>query len=133
MQQLRNDYSLTFPPLSIARYSFTRLRHREENKNAQTLKRYQREFEPRLSRLRVRHSTTELPRHKIYIATKHLYVTAILFLFFLWFPLCRDEADLLVNIYLYRKLTFTTLQRGCARLLSGATSWKNSAICQHVV
>ena len=42
MQQLRNDYSLTFPPLSIARYSFiqlTRLRHREENKNAQTLKR----------------------------------------------------------------------------------------------
>ena len=32
MQQLRNDYSLTFPPLSIARYSFiqlSRLRRRE--------------------------------------------------------------------------------------------------------
>ena len=46
MQQLRNDYSLTFPPLSIARsiarYSFiqlSRLRRREENENAQTLKR----------------------------------------------------------------------------------------------
>ena len=25
MQQLRNDYSLTFPPLSIARYSFIQL------------------------------------------------------------------------------------------------------------
>ena len=39
MQQLRNDYSLTFPPLSIARYSFiqlSRLRRREENENAQT-------------------------------------------------------------------------------------------------
>ena len=42
MQQLRNDYSLTFPPLSIARYSFiqlSRLMHREVNENAQTLKR----------------------------------------------------------------------------------------------
>ena len=42
MQQLRNDYSLTCPPLSIARYSFiqpSRLRRREENENAQTSKR----------------------------------------------------------------------------------------------
>ena len=42
MQQLRNDYSLTFPPMSIARYSFiqlSRLRRREENVNAQTSKR----------------------------------------------------------------------------------------------
>ena len=42
MQQLRNDYSLTFPPLSTARYSFiqlSRLRRREENENAQTSKR----------------------------------------------------------------------------------------------
>ena len=42
MQQLCNDYSLTFPPLSIARYSFiqlSRLRRREENENAQTSKR----------------------------------------------------------------------------------------------
>ena len=41
MQQLRNDYSLTFPPLSIARYSFiqlSRLRRREVKENAQTLK-----------------------------------------------------------------------------------------------
>ena len=62
MQQLRNDYSLTFPPLSIARYSFiqlSRLRRREVKENAQTSKRYQRGFEPGLSRLRVRHSTTE--------------------------------------------------------------------------
>ena len=65
MQQLRNDYSLTFPPLSIARYSFiqlSRLRCREVKENAQTSKRYQRGFEPGLSRLRVRHSTTEPPR-----------------------------------------------------------------------
>ena len=62
MQQLRNDYSLTFPPLSIARYSIiqlSRLRRREVKENAQTSKRYQRGFEPGLSRLRVRHSTTE--------------------------------------------------------------------------
>ena len=65
MQQLRNDYSLTFPPLSIARYSFvqlSRLRRREVKENAKTSKRYQRGFEPGLSRLRVRHSTPEPPR-----------------------------------------------------------------------
>ena len=42
MPHLRNDYSLTRPPLSIARYSFiqlSRLRRREENENAQTSKR----------------------------------------------------------------------------------------------
>ena len=42
MQQLRNDYSLTCPPLSIARYSFiqlSRLRRREVKENAQTSKR----------------------------------------------------------------------------------------------
>ena len=42
MQQLRNDYSLTFPSLSIARYSFIQLsglRRREVNDNAQTSKR----------------------------------------------------------------------------------------------
>ena len=42
-QQLRaTTKSLTFPPLSIARYSFIQLSqpgHREENENAQTLKR----------------------------------------------------------------------------------------------
>ena len=39
MQQLRNYYSLTFPPLYIARYSFiqlSRLRRREVKENAQT-------------------------------------------------------------------------------------------------
>ena len=38
MQQLRKDYSLTCPPLSIASYSFiqlSRLRRREVNENAQ--------------------------------------------------------------------------------------------------
>ena len=42
MQQLRNDYSFTYPPLSIARYSFiqlSRLRRREVKENAQTSKR----------------------------------------------------------------------------------------------
>ena len=65
MQQLRNDYSLTFPPLSIARYSciqLSRLRRREVKENAQTSKRYLSGFEPGLSRLRVRHSTAEPPR-----------------------------------------------------------------------
>ena len=66
MQQLRaTTKSLTFPPLSIARYSFiqlSRLRRREVKENAQTSKRYQRGFVPGLSRLRVRHSTTEPPR-----------------------------------------------------------------------
>ena len=73
MQQLRNDYSLTFQPLSIARYSFiqlSRLRRREMKENAQTSKRYQRGFEPGLSRLRVRHSTTEPPR-----SAKQLHVS----------------------------------------------------------
>ena len=68
MQQLRKDYSLTFPPLSIARYSFiqlSRLRRREVKENAQTSKRYQRGFEPGISRLRVRHSTTEPPRSTV--------------------------------------------------------------------
>ena len=74
MQQLRNDYSLTCPPLSIARYSFiqlSRLRRREVKENAHTFKRYQRGFEPGLSRLRVRHSTAELPR-----STQHLILGA---------------------------------------------------------
>ena len=51
MQQLGNDYSLTFPPLSIARYSFiqlSQLRRREVKENAQTSQRYQRGFEPGL-------------------------------------------------------------------------------------
>ena len=42
MQQLRNDYSLTCPPLYIARFSFiqlSRLRHREENDNDHNSKR----------------------------------------------------------------------------------------------
>ena len=79
MQQLRNDYSLTFPPLSIARYSFiqlSRLRRREVKENAQTSKRYQRGFEPGLSRLRVRHSTTEPPRstrHIVFCGTIQAY------------------------------------------------------------
>ena len=42
MHQLRNDYSITFPPLSIARHSFiqlSRLRRLEVKENAQTSKR----------------------------------------------------------------------------------------------
>ena len=40
----------------------SQLRRREVKENAQTSKRLKRGFEPGLSRLRVRHSTTELPR-----------------------------------------------------------------------
>ena len=65
----RQTKSLTFPPLSIARYSFIQLSQqgrREENENAQSSKRYQRGFEPGLTRLRVRRSTTELPRSTLW-------------------------------------------------------------------
>ena len=40
----------------------SRLRRREENENAQTSKREQRGLEIGLTRMRVRHSTTKLPR-----------------------------------------------------------------------
>ena len=76
MQQLRNDYSLTFTPLSITRYSFiqlSELERREEKENAHISKRYQRGFEPGLSRLRVRHSTTELPRSTNISAMSEIY------------------------------------------------------------
>ena len=58
-------YSLIFPPLSTARLTFTQMselgRH-GENENPQALKRQQRGFERKLSRLQDRHSTSELPR-----------------------------------------------------------------------
>ena len=46
----------------VLNFQLSRLRRREVKENAQTSKRYQRGFEPGLSRLRVRHSTTEPPR-----------------------------------------------------------------------
>ena len=66
-QQLRaKTKSLTFPPLSIARYSFiqrSRLRRlRSERKMPNLRNGSKGGFEPGLSRLRVRHSTTELLR-----------------------------------------------------------------------
>ena len=48
----REDYSFTFQPLSIARYSFRQLSElgcHGENENAQALKQWQRGFEPGLS------------------------------------------------------------------------------------
>ena len=70
MQQLlHGDYPLTFPPLSKARCSFIQLSELGrcgENENAKALKQQQRGVEPGLSRLRVRHSTAELPS-----STKH--------------------------------------------------------------
>ena len=54
MQQLRNDYSLTCPPLSIVRYKFIQLsrqRRREENGNAKLPSSYRKRtvtFERRL-------------------------------------------------------------------------------------
>ena len=59
------DYSITLPIVYIARYSFIQLSEpgcHGENENAQVTKQQQRGFERRLSGLRVRHSTTELPR-----------------------------------------------------------------------
>ena len=58
------DYSVTFRPLSISRYSFIQLSalgHHGENENAQTSKRLQKGgFKPGLSPLRVGNFTTEL-------------------------------------------------------------------------
>ena len=66
-QQLRaKTKSLTFPPLSIARYSFIQLseqgRQWRERKMPNLRNGSKWGFEPGLSRLRVRHSTTELRR-----------------------------------------------------------------------
>ena len=61
MQVLHTDYSLTFPPLSTARYSFlqlSKLGHGGENENAKGTKWHQRGIEQhRLRRFSVRHST----------------------------------------------------------------------------
>ena len=65
LQLLHKYYSLTFPPLSVARYSFiqlSKLRHHGENENAQAWKQQQRGFEPGHPRLRDRWSIAELPR-----------------------------------------------------------------------
>ena len=52
-----------FPSLSTARYSFMSERGRcGENENVQSSKQQLTGFEARLSRIRVRHSTAELPR-----------------------------------------------------------------------
>ena len=67
---MREDYSLIFPPPSIASYSFIQLSElgrRGENTNA-LRNGSKRGFEPGLSRLRVRYSTAELPP-----STKHSY------------------------------------------------------------
>ena len=66
-QQLRaKTKSLTFPPLSIARYSFIQLSEQgrlwSERKRPNLRNGSKGGFEPGLSRLRVRHSTTELLR-----------------------------------------------------------------------
>ena len=60
-----NDYSLIFPPLSIAGYSHWGVM--ERTKVCKLRNGNKEGFEPGFSRLRVRHSTTELPRF-----TKHL-------------------------------------------------------------
>ena len=54
LQLLRKDYSLVFPPLSIARYPFIQLSEpgrRWESENVKASKQQERGFEPRLSRL----------------------------------------------------------------------------------
>ena len=55
---------ITYLPTEIGRYLFIQLSELShgENENARALKQQQRGFEPGISRLRVRHSTTELPR-----------------------------------------------------------------------
>ena len=64
MQQLRTRAKLlTFPPLSIARYSFIQLSPSVKRTKMPNLRNGSKGgFEPGLTRLRVRHSTTELPR-----------------------------------------------------------------------
>ena len=77
MQQLRNDYSLTFPPLSIARYSFiqlSRLRRREVKENAQTSKRQQRGSNPGSLDFESGILPTELPRSKVMLLNALVFV-----------------------------------------------------------
>ena len=66
--------------MSIARYSFiqlSELRHHGQNEN-QASKRQQMGFEPGLSRLRVRHSTTEQPiSYDISLIPSMVFVTEI--------------------------------------------------------
>ena len=77
MQQLRAktiQYSLIFPPPSIARYSFIQLSElgrRVEKENAQASKQYQRGFALGVSRLRVRHSTDVSNIFAIHIKILH--------------------------------------------------------------
>ena len=81
LQFLHEEYSLTFPPLSINRYSFiqmSELGRRAENKTSEALKQQQqRGIEPRLSRLRVLHSTAELlailPKQEGLTYTVHVF------------------------------------------------------------
>ena len=71
----REDYSHTFPPLSIARYSFiqlSQLGYGGDNENAQSSKWQQRVFEPELSRFRARNSTA--PLHTGYKASPADYL-----------------------------------------------------------
>ena len=67
LQLLHKEYSLTFPTLLYGQAlvytaeQLSELGGRGENENTQTLKRQQRKFKSRLSRLRVRSSTAEIP------------------------------------------------------------------------
>ena len=72
MLQLRaKTKSLTFPPLFIARYSFiqlSQLEHQWRERKCPIFETVAKGgFEPGVSSLRVRHSTTELPRFSLYL------------------------------------------------------------------
>ena len=85
----REDHSFTFPPTSIARYSFIQLSElgrRGENKNLPTLKRLQRGFEPGLSRLRARHSTALRTTIAPKSCKKFIYIFTAIFEVFVDWP-----------------------------------------------
>ena len=69
---LREDYSFKFPLLFIARYSFlqpSELWRRGEVKKTPSFEAAERGFEHRFSRLRIRHSTAEIPCSSVVVST----------------------------------------------------------------
>ena len=109
-QQLRaKTKSLTFPPLSIARYSFIQLSEQgrlwSERKMPNLRNGSKGGFEPGLSRLRVRHSTTELLR-SMYISQNCITTTS----FQITWPMyhCHLETPMIFNVSLKKMVSLVS-------------------------
>ena len=91
---MRKDFPLTFPPLSIDRYTFIQLSeqgHRGEDENTKALTQQQTGFEPKVFRLRVQRSTTVLLHSTYYTNSTFIKcaVSRIQFNTFYSFIVCK--------------------------------------------